>query len=100
MLGGIDELAIQARAFIDQDSLDAQSLLAHENEITGSQSKRCPMCKKMVDDEYLRKFKGLSTQKARDILNDSVGLGEMVHEDIKDVVKRRVRGSDDDEDFD
>ncbi|EPE29664.1 hypothetical protein GLAREA_00824 [Glarea lozoyensis ATCC 20868] len=242
MLGGIDELAIQARAFIDQDSLDAQSLLAHENEITGSQSKRCPMCKKMVDDEYLRKFKGLSTrmqmkscqshqkttaieewktkgypvinwerlssridehhqfieglikgaechsrslleeriqagkernlltttsnlipgyygarglrdisqqvmenfsellreravkdktiaartvtgflhsvivpevtvlliaddmkvgtEKARDILNDSVGLGEMVHEDIKDVVKRRVRGSDDDEDFD
>jgi hypothetical protein len=242
MLGGIDELAIQARAFIDQDNIDAQSLLAHEDEDTGSQNKRCPMCKKTVDDEYLRKFKSLSTrmqmkacqshqkttaseewklkgypvinweqlssrinehhqfiegliegaechsrslleervkagkdrnllttttnlfpgyygarglraiseqvmrkfskllrkravkdktmaargvtgfvqsvvvpevtvlliaedmkvgtEKARDILNDSAGLGEMVHEEIKDVVKRRVRDSDDDDDFD
>jgi hypothetical protein len=43
---------------------------------------------------------GVDVKEARDILTNSIGLGEVVHEEIKDVVKRRVRDSDDDEDFD
>lgn len=37
------------------------------------------------------------TDEARTILKDSVGIGELVHEEIRDVVTRRVEDSDEDE---
>lgn len=42
---------------------------------------------------------GVEKEKARDILTDSVAIGELVHEEIKDVVPRQVEDSEDD-DFD
>jgi hypothetical protein len=42
----------------------------------------------------------VSVEKARDVLEDSVGVGELIHEEIRDVVKKRVEDSEDDSDFD
>ena len=42
----------------------------------------------------------VETEKARDILENSAGVGELIHEEIRDVVKKRVDDSEDDSDFD
>lgn len=42
----------------------------------------------------------VDVERAREVLTESVGVGELVHEEIKDVVRRRVDDSEDDDDFD
>jgi hypothetical protein len=37
---------------------------------------------------------------ARDVLTESVNIGELVHEEIRDVVVERVKNSEDDDDED
>ncbi|RDL34700.1 uncharacterized protein BP5553_07828 [Venustampulla echinocandica] len=36
---------------------------------------------------------------ARDILADSASLGELIHEEVRDIVKRRIEDSEEDDDF-
>jgi hypothetical protein len=40
----------------------------------------------------------VEVEEARDILEDSASVGELIHEEIRDVVKKRVEDSEDDED--
>jgi hypothetical protein len=42
----------------------------------------------------------VDVERAREILIESVAVGELVHEEVKDVVTRRVEDSEDDEEFD
>jgi len=42
----------------------------------------------------------VEVEEARDILEDSAAIGELIHEEIRDVVKKRVEDSEDDEDDD
>jgi hypothetical protein len=64
MPDGLNDLADQARAFIDQDNIQIPlpSSLTHNEQEVRPRENRCPMCKKFVDDDYLQKFKSLSTR--------------------------------------
>lgn len=42
----------------------------------------------------------VKTERARDILDESAGVGELIHEEIKDVVRRHVEDSEEEADFD
>ncbi|TVY54966.1 hypothetical protein LCER1_G002920 [Lachnellula cervina] len=42
----------------------------------------------------------VKADKAREILDDSAGIGELIHEEIRDVVRKRVEDSEEDSDFD
>ncbi|TVY17774.1 hypothetical protein LARI1_G003297 [Lachnellula arida] len=42
----------------------------------------------------------VKVDKAREILDDSAGIGELIHEEIRDVVRKRVEDSEEDSDFD
>lgn len=37
---------------------------------------------------------------ARDILTDSASLGELIHEEVRDIVKRRIEDSEEENDYD
>jgi hypothetical protein len=64
MPDGVDDLANQARAFVDEDDVHVSpswSPIPHADEESESQQNRCPMCKKLVDEDYIQKFKNLSS---------------------------------------
>ncbi|TVY85483.1 hypothetical protein LSUE1_G000160 [Lachnellula suecica] len=42
----------------------------------------------------------VEVEEARNILEESAGVGELIHEEIRDVVKKRIEDSEDEDDFD